>query len=126
MNRLFSAKSLAMATVVLGGVVAATAAQARSDVVLSIGVNAPYGYVQPQPVYVQPRQVYVQPQTVYYSEPQTVYYNQPQTVYYGQPQAVYYGQQRYYGQHRRHGGWDRDGDGVADRYDRAPNNPYRY
>ncbi len=146
MNRLFSVKSLAMATVVLGGVAAATAAQARSDVILSIGVNAPYGYVQPQPVYVQPQPVYVQPRQVYV---------QPQTVYYGQPQTVYYGQQRYYVQrdgaygdwdrdgvpnrydrdsrfydprvqHRRHGGWDRDGDGVANRNDRAPNNPYRY
>ena len=27
--------------------------------------------------------------------------------------------------HMQRGGWDRDGDGVANRYDRAPNNPYR-
>ncbi|MFY3386780.1 YXWGXW repeat-containing protein [Paracidovorax sp. MALMAid1276] len=26
----------------------------------------------------------------------------------------------------RPGGWDRDGDGVPNRHDRRPNNPYRY
>ncbi|MES2941023.1 MAG: PXPV repeat protein [Pseudomonadota bacterium] len=131
MNRLFSAKSLAMATVVLGGVAAATAAQARSDVVLSIGVNAPYGYVQPAPVYVAPQPVYVQPQTVYYGQPR--YYVQRNGAYGdwdhdGVPNR-FDRDSRFYDPrvaHRRHGGWDRDRDGVANRYDRAPNNPYRY
>lgn len=116
MNRLFSAKSIAMAAVVLGGVAAATAAQARSDVVLSIGLNAPYGYVQPAPVYVAPQPVYVQPRPVYV---------QPQTIYYGYGQPRYYYESRH-GYRHRHGGWDRDRDGVPNRYDRAPNNPYRY
>ncbi len=26
----------------------------------------------------------------------------------------------------RRGGWDRDGDGVPNRHDRKPNNPYRH
>src|SRR5205823_5663450 len=41
MKRLFSAKSLLVAAVALG---AAGMASAHTDVVLSLGVNAPYGY----------------------------------------------------------------------------------
>ena len=138
MRRLSSSKSLAAAGLVLGAVLAASAAHARSDVYLSIGV--PGGYVQPAPVYVQPRPVYVQPQPIYGPAP------------------------IYYDQHRRHDGWrhdgwrhdgwrhdgrrwghrygpygdfdrdgianqydrDRDGDGIRNRYDRFPQNPYRY
>lgn len=151
MNRLFSAKPLVTAAVVLGAVVAASAAHARSDVTLSIGVNAPYGYVQPAPVYVQPQPVYVQPRPAYV-QPQPVYV-QPQPVYV-HPQAGYYGHERRYERRgpygdwdgdgvpnrfdrdsryyepragHRHGGWgDADGDGVPNRHDRRPHNPYRY
>ena len=113
MTRLSTARLLvAGATLALG---AASVAHARTDVVLSIGV--PLGYVQPAPVYVQPQPVYVQPQPVYYVQPQAVYV-QPQPVYY------YYGHER---RHGRHHGWrDADRDGVPNRYDRAPHNPYRY
>jgi hypothetical protein len=39
---------------------------------------------------------------------------------YVQPRVVYYNG------HHRNGGWrDADRDGVPNRYDRAPNNPYR-
>ena len=125
MNRLFSARALVAATVALGAVAAASAAHARTDVILSIGLNAPYGYVQPapmyapQPVYVQPRHVYVQPQPVYvqprhvYVQPQPVYV-QPRPVY-TQPQFVDYGYDR---RHYRRGPFgDRDGDGIANRFD---------
>jgi hypothetical protein len=113
MNRLFSAKPLLAAAVAFGTLAAASAAHARADVVFSIGVQAPYGYVQPQPVYVQPQPVYVQPQPVYV---------QPRPVYYG-PQTVYYNGYRH---HDRRGAWaDADRDGVPNRFDRAPNNPYR-
>ena len=109
MNRTSSAKNFLAAAVVLGGLAAASAAHARSDVQFSIGIQAPigYGYVQPQPVYVQPQPVYVQPQPVYV-----------------QPQPVYY--ERHHG-HRWHEGrgWrDADRDGVPNRFDRAPYNPY--
>ena len=137
MTRLFSAKSLAIAALALGAVGVASAAHARSDVVLSIGVNAPYGYVQPAPVYVAPQPVYVQPRSVYV---------QPQTVYYGNERRWErngtYGDSdrdgipnrfdrdsRYYNVRAVHGhrGWgDADRDGVPNRYDRAPNNSYRY
>jgi hypothetical protein len=137
MKRLFSARSLLAATVAVGAVVAASAAHARTDVVVSIGVQQPYGYVQSAPVYVQPQSYYVQPQT---------YYVQPQPTYYGSRRHVqrrgawgdadrdgvpnlYDRDSRYYGRAHddRRGGprGDADGDGVANRYDHAPYNPYR-
>lgn len=136
MNHLSFAKPLLAAAVAIGALAATSAVHARSDVFLSIGVQAPYGYVQPAPVYLQPQPVYVQPQPVYV-----------------QPEPVYYGNHRVY---QRRGPWgdaDRDGvpnihdrdsrfydgrsayrgrnwgdadrDGVPNRYDRAPHNPYR-
>jgi len=141
MKSLFCAKPLVATAIALGAVVAASAAHARSDVVFSIGVNAPY--VVPSPVYVQPRPVYVQPQPVYV-QPQPIYV-QPR-AYYGHP---YYAQRSGpYGDRDRDGvpnrfdrdsRWfdpraayhyggrrDADHDGVPNRVDRAPNNPYRY
>lgn len=126
MNRLFSAKVLVAATVALGAVAAASAAHARTDVVLSIGLNSPYGYVQPapvyapEPVYVQPQSVYVQPQSVYvqprpvYVQPRSVYV-QPRPIY-AQPQVVYYGNERRYERGGPFGDWDRDG--IQNRFDR--------
>jgi hypothetical protein len=120
MNRLFSAKSLVAAAVALGAVGAATAAHARTDVMFSIGF--PGAYVQPEPVYVQPQPVYVQPEPVYV---------QPRPVYV-QPQVQYYGNGYGYYHHRHHREWERrgpwgdwDGDGVPNRFDHFPGNPYR-
>ena len=88
---------------------AASVAHARSDVHFSIGLNAPIGYVQPAPIYYQP---------------QPVYYVQPAPVYVQAQPVYYYGHQP---RHVRHGAWrDADRDGVPNRYDRAPRNPYRY
>ncbi|HSV79685.1 MAG TPA: PXPV repeat protein [Ramlibacter sp.] len=137
MQRLFCAKPLLAAAVVIGGLAAASAAHARSDVYFSVGVGVPYGYVQPGPVYVQPQPVYVQPQPVYV-QPQPIYY---QGGYHqghrrgpwgdrdhdGVPNA-YDRDNRHYG-HYGHGYRDyryrdADRDGVPNRYDRAPHNPY--
>ena len=141
MQRISSLKSLLVAAVGFGALAAGSAAHARTDVFLSIGV--PFGYVQPAPVYVQPRPVYVQPQPVYV-QPQPVYV-QPRPIGYG------YGYHRPHGGYQRSGAWgdadrdgipnaydrnpygrdarggwgDRDRDGVPNRYDRAPGNPYR-
>ena len=109
---------------------ASAPAMARVDVDIQVGVPggyiapAPYGppprylappaYVQPGPVYAQPGPVYVQPGPVYV---------QPGPVYV-QPRPVYREDWRH-----GHGGgrrWDHDGDGVPNRHDRRPNNPYRY
>ena len=70
MKRLTSTRFLATAAVALSALVAATAAQAHSDVQFSIGVQVPGAYVMPQPVYVEPRPVYVQPA---YAVPAPVY-----------------------------------------------------
>jgi hypothetical protein len=116
MNRLFSAKAFFVAAVALGAVGAASAAHARTDVVFSIGVP---GYVQPAPVYVQPEPVYVRPAPVYV-QPEPVYVR-PYPVYESRP---YWHGYRHY-EHRR-GPWgDWDHDGVPNRFDRAPGNPYR-
>lgn len=112
MNRLLNTRTLLAATVAVGALAAASVAQARTDVFVSIGM--PYGYVQPAPVYVQPAPVYVQPAPVY----------APAYPVYAQPQPVYY-HQRHHRQHRR-GAWgDADRDGVPNRYDHAPFDPYR-
>lgn len=120
MNRFLSAKPLLTAALALGAAMVGSAAHARSDVVLSIGLNAPYGYVQPAPVYVEPQPVYVQPRQVYV-QPRQVYV-QPRQVYV-QPAPVYYGSGYGYGHERRYvqrtgawGDWDRDG--VPNIYDR--------
>lgn len=71
---------IAAAAIVLGGLGAASAAHAHSDVFFSIGVQSPQPvYVQPQPAYVQPQPVYVQPQPVYV-QPREVYVR-PAPVY---------------------------------------------
>ncbi|MDB5858180.1 MAG: hypothetical protein JWQ76_1869 [Ramlibacter sp.] len=120
MNRLFNAKPLLAAAVAFGALAAASAAHARADVVFSIGVQAPYGYMQPAPVYVQQQPVYLQPQRAYVQP--RYFYEQPEQVYV-QPQPVYYESRRW---HHNRGPWgDADRDGVPNRYDRAPNNPYR-
>ena len=100
MNRLSIAKPLLAGAVGLAALAAVPAAQARSDVHFSIGFSAPIGYVQPAPVYVQPEPVYVYPRHGYYGH-------------------------RHHG--RRGGPWgDADRDGVPNRYDSRPHNPYRY
>lgn len=102
----------------------ATPAMARVDVDVNIGL--PGLYVQPAPVYVQPQPYYVEPEPVYV-QPRPVYV-QPRPVYV-QPQPVYIEQRgwrerHWHGRHewRDH---DRDGDGVPNRYDSRPDNPYR-
>lgn len=135
MNRIFSAKSIAAAAVVLGAFGAATAAHARTDVFLNIGVPITGAYVQPAPVYVQPQPVYVAPRLV---QVQPHYGHARQA---GWDRRGPYGDRdrdgviNLYDRHddRRHvrhvqvrGPWgDADHDGVANRFDRFPGNPYR-
>lgn len=82
----------------------AAPAMARVNVDVHLGVPAPV-YVAPRPVYVAPpRPVYVRPVPVY-AHPYRHHYHK-----------------RHYGHPRR----DFDHDGVPNRYDRRPDNPYRY
>jgi hypothetical protein len=122
MKRLISAKTLAAAAVAIGAIGVASAAHARSDVFFSIGVQAPYGYVQPAPVYVQPQPNFVPYPPAYYGNG---YYN---NGYYDNGATIVYERdhRRHYRNGHRSGPWgDADRDGVVNRYDRAPHNPYR-
>jgi len=113
---------LIASTVLIGAVLgAASVAQARPDVQVSIGLPGLPVFVAPpfiraEPVYVQPRPVYEAP-TVVYERPW-----RPSYRYASSPRYVY---------DRDHDGVpdrydrDRDGDGVPNRYDRRPDNPYR-
>ena len=130
MKRIFSAKPLIAAAIALGAVVAASAAHARSDVIVSIGLNVPHAHVQRAPVYVQPQPVYVQPRPAYHGDRYYAQRNGPhgdqdrdgvanrfdRDSRWFDPRAAY-----------RHGGRrDADHDGVPNRADRAPYNAYRY
>jgi hypothetical protein len=109
--------------IIVGAVATAAAAllavpaQARTSVSVQIGTGAPYGYGSgyggygaPQPAYVYGQPGYVVSHPGYgHAHPG---YVQAQPVYYGRPQRQ-----------RLH---DRDRDGVPDRFDRRPRNPYRY
>lgn len=104
-------------------VFAAAPAMARVNVDVHIGVPGGY-YVQPAPVYVQPAPVYVHPRPVYVN-PQPVYVHPAPVYVQPAPLAV-----DRYPSHRHHhapyGYRDRDGDGVPNRWDRRPENPYRH
>lgn len=146
MKRLILSRPLVAAGVAICALAAASAAQARGEVFLSIGVPVPGVYVQPAPVYVQPQPVYVQPQPVYGWG--SGYYGQrydnrrgPYGDWDRDGIANIYDRDNRHGYSRhghRHGHrdmdrdgvpnrYDRDvdGDGVPNRHDRAPANPYR-
>lgn len=97
--------ALAMAAALGAG-----AAQARNaDVQWSVTIGTPV-YATHGPVYATHGPVYVRPQPVYLA-PAPVYYHQPVPVHRAP---------RYHGPTR----WDRDGDGVPNRYDRVYNPPW--
>jgi hypothetical protein len=99
-----------LAALALAGTAATGVAQARdADVRWSVTIGTPY-YALPAPVYVQPQPVYVAPDPMYYYEPAPVY---------RRPVPVYRGVQR----HHAPTYWDRDGDGIPNRYD-THYNPY--
>jgi hypothetical protein len=129
MKRLFSAKSIVVAAVALGAVGLASAAHARSDVIVSVDLNSAYGYTRPVPVYVQPQPVYVQPQAAYYGQNDRWERNAAygDWDHDGIPNRFDRHPHRYDARHGyRQAGWgDADRDGVPNRYDREPYNPYR-
>lgn len=93
------------------GALIAAPAQARTSVYLNIGT--PFAYAQPGYVYAPPAVAYSQPSYVY---------SQPSYVY-AQPTYVVGPRYRPY---RGYGWRDSDHDGVPNRFDRRPHNPYRY
>lgn len=95
MNLFFSRKLLAVVTLATAALGAATVAEARPDVQLSIGFQSGPAWVEHAPVYVQPRPVYVQPAPVYVRPPVFV-----------RPHEVY-GHHRHWGGHHHHA-WERE------------------
>ncbi len=147
MKHLISTKTLAAVAVALGAFAAASSAHARSDVYFSIGVQVPGVYVQSGPLYVQPRSFHL-PAPVYYQRHDDAWRHEGQQWQgrgpYGDRDGMvnihdsgnprnHWRQARAYGPYGdldRDGimnqqDRDRDGDGVRNRYDRLPNNPYR-
>ncbi len=149
MQHLISSKSIAAVAVVLGAFVAASAAQARSDVSFSIGVQVPGVYVHAAPIYVQPRPVFMpgphqdwrfdngrrhdgqqwQRRSPYGDRDRDGFANIHGS---GNPRNQWH-QARVYGPYgdldrdgvvNRHDR-DRDGDGIRNRYDRLPDVPNR-
>ncbi|MDN3919138.1 hypothetical protein QWJ38_02480 [Pelomonas sp. PFR6] len=116
------------------GALGAKAAQAHTDVRWSVSIGLPA-----LPVYVAPAPVYAPPPPPVVYAPAPVYVPPaPVVVYGGAPVRSYYGGNYggYYGGGYGHRGghhhgqpqqvrWDRDRDGVPDRWDRRPDNPYR-
>ena len=109
MKRLISTPTLAAMALTLGALVSASSAYAHSDVSFTVGVQVPGVYVQPAPVYVPPPPIY-RPVPIHY-----VHYEEGREG------------RRFDGPHWHHRGpWgDFDRDGVPNRFDHAPNNPYR-
>jgi hypothetical protein len=109
----------AVAAVAIASGLGATAARARTDVQWSVTIGTPV-YSQPAPVYVPapvylPAPVYV-PAPVYAPAPVIV---QPRPVVVHHPAAVYYAPRYPHYRGPAHVGyWDRDRDGIPDRYDR--------
>ncbi len=132
-------KTLISVTAVgLAAALSAGAAQAHTDVRWSVSIGVPA-----LPVYVQPAvaaPVYVEPAPVIYAPPPPPrpVYVQPAPAYgYGYGYGVVYreptrwdrdadGVPDRYERHHHGRGWDRDRDGVPDRYDRRPDNPWRH
>lgn len=139
MKHLISTKSLATVALALGALAAASVAHARSDVYFSVGVQIPGASVRLAPVDVHSRQpIYLVTPGHYGRDGDGRRYGTsyrggiangygPGSSRHQWRQARLYGP---YGDLDRDGvsnlnDRDRDGDGVRNRFDRAPNNYYR-
>jgi hypothetical protein len=115
---------LTAAAGLIGGValmLAATPAAARVNVDVHIGVPGVV-YAQPAPVYVQPRPVHVHTRPVYVERHDHQHWRERQSPH-----------RRMQGRHDQDRDGipnrfdrDRDGDGIRNRHDSRPHNPYRY
>lgn len=106
MNRFFSpkfsAKFIVAAILASAALGAATVAQARPNVEVSVGFQSGPAYYEPAPVYVQPRPVYLQPRSAYF-EPAPVYVRPPVFV---SPREVF--ERPRWGGHDARFDWERE------------------
>ncbi len=93
LSTLLSRKFAVAAALAVAAWGATSTAQARTDVVVSIGIQVPGVHMQTVPVHVPPRHVHVRPRPVFvqpapvYVQPRPVYV-QPRPIYV-QPRPVY-------------------------------------
>ncbi len=81
MNRFFfSSRFLVAATLATAALGAATVAEARPEVFVSIGLQGGPGWAQPTRGYIQPQRVYAQPRPIYV-EPARVFVRPPVLVF---------------------------------------------
>lgn len=129
MIRLVSLKAAAAVLVVFGAFGAASSAQAGGAEQFGFNPQTPGHYVPARPVYMQPPAVYVQPNNTYphgHMQPAPVYVR-PAPAYVQPRDGHDWGNRWGHGHHGyARGPWgDYDRDGVPNRYDRFPDNPYR-
>jgi hypothetical protein len=129
MNRRCAMKKFSALAGLLTGsmMLAATPTLARTNVDVHIGIGVPGVYVYPAPVYpapvyVHPQPVYVQPYPVYV-QPRPVYVHPPHFHRHDRSDHFRNGRPHAHG-HYPHG--DRDRDGIPNRWDYRPHNPYRH
>ena len=104
-----SSKKFIVGAMVLFGALAATAVQARTDVQWSVTVGTPVGV----PVYGHPYPVHARPVPVIVQQPIGHGYYRPVTYWDRDGDGIPNRFDRVFNPH-----WDRDGDGVPNRYDR--------
>jgi hypothetical protein len=128
MNHLFT-KSLAVAALTLGALAATTSAQAGSDVQVSIGVQVPGVYLHAAPVYAHPQPIYLPAPNHHRNFDEGRRYDEPRGDRFNN-----HGREDYPRAYPLHNTWqtqlygpngDLDRDGVVNRRDHHPNNPYR-
>lgn len=140
MLHLISPKSIAAVAVVMSAFVAASSAQARSDLYFSVGVQVPGVYVHAAPVYGPPSPVFMPGPRPDWRYDNDRYYDGRQWQRRGPWGDHDSGRQRHqWHQARAYGPYgdldrdgivnrhdrDRDGDGIRNRYDHRPDVPSR-
>lgn len=112
-------RAIAGLLLALGGLAALQPAQARPDVQWAVTIGTPVyrGPVYGTPVYLPAPPVYVQPAPVIYAAPAYGYDDYPERW---RPAP-----RHHHHHHGRDGYRDSDRDGVPDRWDRQPGNPWR-
>ena len=107
-----------------------TAAQARTDVTVVVGLGSPHRYVQPAPAFVPPQAIYPQAQSVRFGFDRFDGFDRRGAFGDADRDGIpnrFDRDSRFYDGRAalRHAQWgDFDGDGVVNKFDRAPRNPY--